>query len=91
MVEPGLEGVVSSCVREGKLRAVLEPEEADAFIIAVPTPVMENSSEADLTFIRKEAVKLVKVLKSGDLVILESTSPVGATEQLIKWLEARTR
>ena len=88
IVEPGLEGVVSSCVREGKLRAVLEPEEADAYIIAVPTPVMENSSEADLTFIRKAAVKLAKVLKSGDLVILESTSPVGATEQLIKWLEA---
>lgn len=88
IVEPGLEEVVSSCIKNGKLRAVLEPEEADVFIIAVPTPVMENSREADLSYIRTAAVKLAKTLKSGDLIILESTSPVGATERLIKWLEA---
>lgn len=92
-VEPDLAMIVKNAVAEGYLKAVITPEEADAFLIAVPTPFKNNDSalpEPDLTFIEAAAKALAPVLKKGDLVILESTSPVGATEQMAKWLaEAR--
>ena len=85
IVEPELDIVVRATVAEGYLRAVTEPEPADAFLIAVPTPFNENH-EPDLKFIQMAARALAPVLKSGDLVILESTSPVGSTEQMAEWL-----
>lgn len=92
-VEPGLDMIVQAAVAEGYLKAVITPEAADAFLIAVPTPFKNNGStipEPDLTFIEAAAKAVAPVLKKGDLVILESTSPVGATEQMAKWLaEAR--
>lgn len=89
IVEPELDGIVHKAVNEGKLRASLTPEEADAFVIAVPTPFKEGY-EPDLSYIQSAANMIAPVLKKGDLVILESTSPIGATEQLAEWLaEAR--
>jgi UDP-N-acetyl-D-mannosaminuronic acid dehydrogenase len=92
-VEPDLDIVVRSVVREGYLRATLEAEPADAFLIAVPTPfTLSNDKQhlPDLTFIESAARKIAPVLRSGNLVILESTSPVGATERMAAWLaEAR--
>nr|WP_010133807.1 UDP-N-acetyl-D-mannosamine dehydrogenase [Microbulbifer agarilyticus] len=88
--EPGLERLVNQVVGAGKLRAVTRPEPADAFIIAVPTPFVEaEQSETpapDLSYIQAAAESIVPVLKPGDLVILESTSPVGTTEKLMGWL-----
>lgn len=90
IVEPGLERVVQDVVKIGRLRATVTPEESDAFIVAVPTPFKKvaavESPEPDLSFIRSAALMIAPVLKAGDLVILESTSPVGTTEQLSAWL-----
>lgn len=89
IVEPGLDKIVSTCVANGKLRATEAPEGADAFIIAVPTPFKSNDTkipEPDLTYIEQACSNIAKVLKVGDLVILESTSPIGATEKVCGWL-----
>lgn len=86
IVEPDLDMVVRGAVHAGRLRATLIPEPADAFMIAVPTP-FKGDNEPDLSYIEAAGKNIAPVLKKGDLVILESTSPVGATEQLSYWLE----
>ena len=89
IVEPDLDMVVHAAVTEGFLRATTEAEPADAFLIAVPTP-FKGDHEPDLSYIESASKTIAPVLKKGDLVILESTSPVGATEQMAAWLaEAR--
>ena len=85
IVEPDLDMLVHAAVKEGYLRASLNADIADAFLLAVPTPFKGNN-EPDLSYIESAANSIAPVLKKGDLVILESTSPVGATEQLSKWL-----
>ena len=93
IVEPDLDRVVQAAVADGYLRATTRPEPADAFLIAVPTPFKEGPSgphHPDLGYIESASKSIAPVLKRGDLVILESTSPVGATEQMAAWLaEAR--
>ena len=88
IVEPGLDDAVRRTVAAGYLRASLTPEAAQTFIIAVPTPFKQGASgmEPDLSYIKSAADSIAPVLKTGDLVILESTSPVGATEQMARWL-----
>ena len=89
IVEPDLDMIVQAAVSEGYLRATNIAEPADAFLIAVPTPFKDSESEIpepDLKYIESAAKSIAPVLKKGDLVILESTSPVGATEQLADWL-----
>lgn len=89
IVEPDLDRVVKEAVDGGYLQAVTKPLAADAFLIAVPTP-FKGDHEPDLAYVEAAAKSLAPVLKKGDLVILESTSPVGATEQMALWLaEAR--
>jgi len=84
--EPGLAELVSKVVSKGKLKAFLEPQKADAFIVAVPTPFKGENHEPNLDYIKSAAKNLAKVLEKGNLVILESTSPVGATEKMAKWI-----
>ena len=90
IVEPDLDMIVHAAVTEGYLKAVTTPEPADAFLIAVPTPFKECAEgeipEPDLRFIEAASKAIAPVLKKGDLVILESTSPVGATEKMAEWL-----
>lgn len=89
IVEPDLDALVKDVVEKGMLSAQTAPVEADAYIVAVPTPFKDNY-EPDLKYIEAAAKALAPFLKSGNLVILESTSPVGATEQMAAWLsEAR--
>lgn len=93
IVEPELDIAVHAAVKEGKLRATTRPEPADAFLVAVPTPFKKDheaggTPEPDLRFIEAAAESIAPVLKKGDLVILESTSPVGATEKMANWLAA---
>lgn len=89
IVEPDLDGIVKNVVGTGMLRATRTPEAADAYIIAVPTPFKDNY-EPDLSYIKSAALMIAPVLKAGNLIVLESTSPIGATEQLAEWLaEAR--
>lgn len=96
IVEPELDIAVHAAVKEGYLRATTRPEPADAFLVAVPTPFKKgadagNIPTPDLSYIQAAADSIAPVLKKGDLVILESTSPVGATEQMAAWLaEARS-
>ncbi|MFU7527151.1 UDP-N-acetyl-D-mannosamine dehydrogenase [Qipengyuania sp. ASV99] len=90
IIEPDLDMVVSAAVTKGYLRAVTVPEPADAFLIAVPTPFTGDDHAPDLSYIHAACTAIAPVLKRGDLVILESTSPVGATEAMAGWLaEAR--
>ncbi|WP_312168308.1 UDP-N-acetyl-D-mannosamine dehydrogenase [Stutzerimonas kunmingensis] len=89
IVEPDLDMLVHAAVTEGYLRATTVAEPADAFLIAVPTPFKANH-EPDLSYIESASKAIAPVLEAGDLVILESTSPVGATERMAAWLaEAR--
>lgn len=88
IVEPDLDIVVRSVVTEGYLRATTEPESADVFIIAVPTPFHEGSREPDVSYVEAAARSIAPVLEKGNLVILESTSPVGTTEKLSELLAA---
>jgi UDP-N-acetyl-D-mannosaminuronic acid dehydrogenase len=84
-IEPELDMLVHAAVLEGYLRAAITPAPADVFIIAVPTPFGDDY-QPDLSYIHAASLSIATVLKKGDLVILESTSPVGATEQLAAWL-----
>lgn len=86
IVEPDLDMLVSAAVTAGYLKATTTPEPADAFLIAVPSPFKENY-EPDLSYIEAACKNIAPVLKKGDLVVLESTSPVGATEKMAEWLD----
>ncbi|WP_051137983.1 UDP-N-acetyl-D-mannosamine dehydrogenase [Burkholderia cepacia] len=85
IVEPELDSVVRDAVREGWLRASMVAEPADAFMIAVPTP-FRAGYEPDLSYVKAASESIAPVLRKGNVVILESTSPVGTTEQMAKWL-----
>lgn len=85
IVEPDLDIVVRSVVTTGNLRATTTAEPADAFLVAVPTPFHEDRTP-DLSFIESAAMAIAPVLESGNLIVLESTSPVGTTEKLAQWL-----
>ena len=86
IVEPGLKEMVQDVIRKKMFRATLTPESVDAFIISVPTPFKENY-EPDLSYIESAAKNIAPVLQKDNLIVLESTSPVGTTEQLAKWLQ----
>lgn len=89
LVEPELDDALRDVVQKGLLSATTILEPADVFLIAVPTPVTEGHTP-NLRYIETVARNLAPVLAKGNLVILESTSPVGTTEQLARWLaEAR--
>lgn len=85
VVEPELAVQVKVIVENGFLRAFSQPVPADAFLIAVPTP-FKHAHEPDLSAVQAAAESIAPVLKRGDLVILESTSPVGTTEWLAEHL-----
>lgn len=85
IVEPDLDDVVKTAVATGHLRATTVPEPADAFLIAVPTP-FKGDHEPDVSYVEAAVRSIAPVLKQGDIVILESTSPVGTTEDMAQWL-----
>lgn len=84
IVEPDLEGVTASAVHRGHLRASTEPEPADAFVIAVPTPF--HDGKAELGYVWSAARAIAPHLRPGTLVVLESTSPPGTTDQMTQIL-----
>jgi UDP-N-acetyl-D-mannosaminuronic acid dehydrogenase len=90
IVEPELDILVHKAVQNNYLKVITKPENADIFIVAVPTPFKDNK-EPDLSYIKSATKEIAKVLKKGNLVILESTSPVGTTEKMTEWMkEERT-
>lgn len=85
IVEPDLDILVRSAVNSGNLRASLVPEEADTFILAVPTPfkVEQNQQKTpDISYVEAATRSIAPFLQPGNLVILESTSPIGTTERM---------
>ena len=85
IVEPDLGMLVHAAVNTGYLRAVTIPEKADVFMVAVPTP-FKGDQEPDLSFIESAVKSIASVLIKGNLVILESTSPVNTTEKMVEWM-----
>jgi UDP-N-acetyl-D-mannosaminuronic acid dehydrogenase len=89
-VEPGLNDLLEQVTAGGKLSASTAPTEADVYVIAVPTP-FGDKRQPDLTHVEAAARAIAPVLRPGALVVLESTSPVGATSKVAGWLsEARS-
>lgn len=88
ITEPDLDVMVKSAVGSGNLRASLTPESSDIFIIAVPTP-FKNAHEPDLSYVQSASETIAPYLESGNLVILESTSPVCTTERVVEWVCAK--
>ncbi len=85
IVEPDLDILVKSAVNSGKFKASITPEEADTFIIAVPTPfkiTATNPKAPDLTYVEAASAAVAPFLREGNLIILESTSPVGTTDRI---------
>jgi len=83
--EPDLDVLVTSAVNSGNLTASLSPTSADVFILAVPTP-FQDGYVPDISYIEAATQAIAPYLESGNLVILESTSPVGTTEAIGDWL-----
>jgi UDP-N-acetyl-D-mannosaminuronic acid dehydrogenase len=83
IAEPDLDGLVQKVVSSGSLVTSIKPEPADVFIIAVPTPI-DSSNRPDLTSVNAAVESIMDVLAPGNLVILESTSPIGTTEGIAK-------
>jgi UDP-N-acetyl-D-mannosaminuronic acid dehydrogenase len=83
--EPDLDVLVKSAVSRGNLTASLEPASADVFILAVPTP-FQDGYVPDISYIEAATQAIASYLEPGNLVILESTSPVGTTEKIHSWL-----
>lgn len=87
--EPGLGEVVASAIKSGKLSVSPKPVEADAFIIAVPTPFYDDK-KADLRFVCSAAESIVPVLHESNLVVLESTSPPLTTQDVVRPILEKT-
>src|SRR5712691_10949358 len=81
--EPELQTLVTAAINSGRLRVQTKPETADAFIIAVPTPLEPTTNRADLSFVERAARDIVPFLRRGNLVVLESTVPPGTTRDLL--------
>lgn len=79
--EVDLDGLVHGVVARGLLSASTEVAAADVFVIAVPTP-FDKDHAPDISYVLAAARSVAPVLKQGDVVILESTSPVGTTEKM---------
>ncbi len=81
IIEPGMEEMLQEVVKSGKLRASVKPEVADAYFMVVPTPFKGNH-EPDVSYVEAATRAVIPLLKDGDLYVIESTSPVGTTEQM---------
>lgn len=87
--EPGLKTIVQAAINSGKLRASEAVCEADAFIIAVPTPIKADKS-AEMSYVRSAMRAILPYIRPGNLIVLESTSPPGTTRDLIVPMLAET-
>jgi len=83
IVEPELDTAVASAVKDGYLKAALKPVAADTYLIVVPTP-FKAKNEPDISFVEAATKGIIPLLKKGDLYILESTSPIGTTEKMMR-------
>lgn len=92
--EPDLDVLVRAAVQSGNLKAATKPLPAEVFILAVPTPFIvtpDGTRSPDLSFVEAAARSIAPVVAADNLIILESTSPVGTTERVKGWLEDELR
>ena len=83
IIEPGLEAYLREVIDNGKLKASLKPEVSDAYFMVVPTPFTGNH-EPDVSYVEAATRTVLPLLKTGDLFVIESTSPVGTTEMMTR-------
>lgn len=81
IIEPGLEELLQEVLSSGQLYARTTPVESDAYFVVVPTPFKGNH-EPDVSYVEAATRTVLPLLKEGDLFVIESTSPVGTTEQM---------
>ena len=86
IVEPELDTFVKAAVKSGKLKASLKPAKADVFIIAVPTPFHEGYVP-NIDYVLSAIKAIAPYIEEGNIVILESTSPVGTTDKISEVLK----
>lgn len=83
--EPDLDTIVKTAVESGNLKASVNPVKADVYILAVPTPIKENH-KPDLTYVEQATRSITPYLEPENIIILESTCPVGTTEKVTNWI-----
>lgn len=81
--EPGLEEELQNVLKSGNFKATSQPEESDAYFIVVPTP-FKGDHQPDISYVENATRMVIPLLKAGDLFVIESTSPVGTTEEMAK-------
>ena len=87
IIEPGMEEMLREVLASGHFKAYTEPRVSDAYFMVVPTP-FKGDHEPDVSFVESATRMVLPLLKEGDLYVIESTSPVGTTEQIAAWLAA---
>ena len=87
IVEPELDSAVANAVKNGFLKAGLKAQEANTYLIVVPTP-FKDKNEPDISFVEAATKGILPLLKENDLYIIESTSPVGTTEKMMDYIYA---
>ncbi len=87
MIEPGLEQMLQQVVADGTLHATTAPSSSDVFLIVVPTP-FKGEHEPDLSYVEAATRSVIPFLEPGNLFVIESTSPVGTTEQMAQIIYA---
>lgn len=85
IIEPSLDQAVASAVSNGYLKAAITPVKANTYIIVVPTP-FKDKNEPDISFVTAATKAVIPLLKEDDLFIIESTSPIGTTEKMMRYI-----
>jgi UDP-N-acetyl-D-mannosaminuronic acid dehydrogenase len=85
IVEPSLDKAVATAVTKGYLKAAITPVEANIYLIVVPTP-FKAKNEPDISFVEAATKAVIPLLKENDLYIIESTSPIGTTEKMMRYI-----
>lgn len=85
IVEPSLDQAVATAVAKGFLKAATTPIEANTYLIVVPTP-FKSKNEPDISFVEAATKAIIPLLKENDLYIIESTSPIGTTEKMMRYI-----
>jgi UDP-N-acetyl-D-mannosaminuronic acid dehydrogenase len=85
IVEPSLDKAVATAVAKGFLKAATVPVEANTYLIVVPTP-FKAKNEPDISFVEAATKAVIPLLKENDLYIIESTSPIGTTEKMMRYI-----
>jgi UDP-N-acetyl-D-mannosaminuronic acid dehydrogenase len=85
IVEPSLDQAVATAVSKGLLQAATTPIESNTYLIVVPTPFKANN-EPDISFVEAATKSIITLLKENDLYIIESTSPIGTTEKMMRYI-----